>query len=815
MRKIFFLILFIIFSIKLFAQQIVIIDMETSFPVQNVTVKNSNGKYLFHSDQNGLVNIRNFKKKDTLYFSHPDYEDYAITKREILRQNRKVELIKRYQKLDNVILSVSRTKNKKNRIARQVLVIDRNETEKIMPATSGELLNLSGNIMVQKTQGGAGSPVIRGLEANRVLLVIDGVRLNNAISRTGHMHTAISINPLTLERSEIIYGPSSIYGSDALGGVINFYTKTPVINHYKKFSLGLTGKFATVNNETGFHLNTEYSAKNWATSFGVSYADFGNIRMGQNRVHGYKDWGIVKNYSQNDENTYYENSSTNNDLSLQPHTSFNQKDIFNKTVFRLGTRNELIFNTQYNINSPIDRFDKLSQYKNGHLKYAEWHYGEADRLLFSPQLLLHFDSKWLKKAKIILAYQNLNESRIWRKFGSLERDYQVENIKVLSLNADFNTSFSKKRTLSYGLETTYNDVKSVAYSKLLQVNGHQITAYTEGNPVATRYPDGSSNYSSFAAYGNYRFNIGKKSSINTGLRFTQTYVHVNWDDNTFIILPYNNNELANFAFTGNLSYILTLKDWKMSSIFSSGFRSPNIDDIGKIREKKGKVTVPNIYLKPEYALNGEFSLTKFFNKKNFNISADGFYSYLYHYIARDKFELQPGQDKILYNGEWVYTYANVNEGDAEIYGASLTAGGKISNNFILNAGVFYTQGRMIDKKRPMPSIPPVYGNSKLTYKFQNFETTLLYKFMLKKPLEEYDTISGIDNLDESPIDPMTGEYVGFPQWHILNWYGTYHFTKNISINLAVENIFDIHYRPFASSVSAPGRNIKVQFTTKL
>ncbi len=814
MKKNYYILLFIFSTLKIFSQQIVIVDMETSFPIKNVTIKSIDSKYLFHTDKSGLINIRNFRKKDTIYFSHPDYDDYAITKREILNQKNKVELIKKYQKLDNVILSVSRTKSKKNRIAKQVLIIDRNETQKMMPATSGDLLRLSGNVMVQKTQGGAGSPIVRGLEANRVLLVIDGVRLNNAISRTGHMHTSISINPLTLERTEIIYGPSSIYGSDALGGVINFYTKTPVINRYKKFSLGLTGKFALVNNETGFHLNSEYSALNWATSFGFSYADFGNIRMGKNRLHSYSDWGVVKEYSQNDENHYYENSSNNNDLSTQPHTGFNQKDIFNKTVFRLGKRNELILNTQYNISSPIDRFDKLTQLKDGELKYAEWRYGEATRLLFSPQLNLFFDKKWLKKAKIILAYQDLNESRIWRKFGTFERNYQEENVKVLSFNADFNTRLSNKKILSYGLEATYNKVKSVAHSDILQVNGHEITGFTEGNQIQTRYPDGGSNYSSFAAYGNYRFRIGKKSSINTGLRFTQTYVYVNWDDNSFIILPYNNNELANFAFTGNVSYILTLKDWKMSTLFSSGFRSPNIDDIGKIREKKGKVTVPNIFLKPEYALNGEYSITKFFNKKNFNISFDAYYSYLYHYIARDKFELQSGEDRILYNGEWATTYANVNEGDAEIFGGSITMGGKISNQFRLNGGVFYTKGRMIDKKRAMPSIPPLYGNTKLTYKFQNFESAILYRFMLTKPLDEYDIVSGIDNLDESPMD-SNGNYVGFPQWHILNWYSTYHFTKNISIHLAIENIFDIHYREFASSVSAPGRNIKIQFTTKL
>ena len=76
---------------------------------------------------------------------------------------------------------------------------------------------------MQKSQSGGGSPLIRGFEANRVLLVIDGVRMNNAIYRSGHVHNAISIDANSLERTEVIFGPSSVgYGSDALGGVIHF-----------------------------------------------------------------------------------------------------------------------------------------------------------------------------------------------------------------------------------------------------------------------------------------------------------------------------------------------------------------------------------------------------------------------------------------------------------------------------------------------------------------------------------------------------------------------------------------------------------------
>ncbi len=812
-RKLLFYIAIFLFISTLKAQDIVVIDMENSFPITNVTVLSTDDVYIFHTNDNGIVNIRNFKKKDTIIFEHPLYEPYEVTKAEIIKNNFTVELIKKYQKLDNVILSVSRTKSSKKSIAKQVKVIDYNETLKIQPATTADLLESAGNIVVQKTQGGAGSPIIRGLEANRVLLVMDGIRLNNAISRTGHLHTAISINPLILDRTEIIYGPSAIYGSDALGGVINFYTKTPIINNYESISGGAIARYASATDETSFHFNTDLSFRKWASTLAFSYSDFGNIRMGTNRQHGYSDWGIIDFYSTNTETYFDAEPVENTDKSIQPNTAFSQQDFFQKTVYAFGNDNEFIFETQLNLTSDVNRFDKLTETKDGTLKYAEWRYGPAKRLLISPQLRLNFDTKWLKKANIVLAYQDWDESRIYRKFGSLTRNYQEENVKVYSLNADFNTKFTASKIFSYGLEATYNEVKSNAYSKILQVDGHDIVGYTDGPPVPTRYPDGGSHYSSLAAYANYKYILNKKSSFNAGLRFTQTYVSVIWEDNTFITLPYNVNELANFAFTGDVSYIFTPENWKFNFLLSSGFRSPNVDDIGKIREKNGKVVVPNVFLDPEYAYNGETAITRYFNRHKFSISAGFFYSYLYDYIARDKFELQPGQTQILYDGEWVDTYANVNLGDAEIYGGSISFDGKLTHNWSLSGGVFYTHGRMLDQQRPLPSIPPVYGNTKLTYKYVNFETALQYRFMLEKSLDTYDIIGGVDNIEESPIDPVTGEYLGFPKWQIFNWYGTYHFNKNFSVDVAVENIFDIHYKEFASAISAPGRNLKFQIVT--
>jgi hemoglobin/transferrin/lactoferrin receptor protein len=93
------------------------------------------------------------------------------------------------------------------------------------PQTSADLLANSGHVFVQKSQLGGGSPMIRGFSTNRVLITVDGIRLNNAIFRGGNVHNVISINPFNIEKTEIILGSGSvIYGSDAIGGVMNFYT---------------------------------------------------------------------------------------------------------------------------------------------------------------------------------------------------------------------------------------------------------------------------------------------------------------------------------------------------------------------------------------------------------------------------------------------------------------------------------------------------------------------------------------------------------------------------------------------------------------
>ena len=133
--------------------------------------------------------------------------------------------------LREVVVSASRWEQEIKNVPARVTGISSKSNEFTNPQTTADMLQNTGQIFVQKSQAGAGSPVLRGFETNRVLLVVDGIRMNNAIYRGGHVQDVITLDNAILDKTEVLFGPSStMYGSDALGGVIHFYTKNPKLN---------------------------------------------------------------------------------------------------------------------------------------------------------------------------------------------------------------------------------------------------------------------------------------------------------------------------------------------------------------------------------------------------------------------------------------------------------------------------------------------------------------------------------------------------------------------------------------------------------
>ena len=822
MRNIIFIFFFLINGYA-FSQKVKILDKKTGKIVRNVTVYNEALTINLSSDNNGFVNVSDFNENETIVFSHISYALLKVKKARLLKQKFIVNLTNQSEQLDEVVLSVFKKEEKTNRIAEQIAVVSARDIQKRSPQTSADLLATIPGIKVQKSQFGGGSPVIRGMESNRILLVVDGVRMNNAIYRKGHLQSSITVAPNMLDKTEVVFGPSSVvYGSDALGGVIHYYTKTPKLSEEKEVKSQLFSRFSSVNQETTTNVSAELSFSNWASFTSISYSDFGDLKTGSNRNHGFDDWGKVFYYSKNINGNYSENPTKNSDPEILRNTGYTQTDVLQKFFVPLSKNTDLKVNLQYSTSSDVPRFDRLTELSDetdvSDLKFAEWYYGPQDRLLISSQLLINPNKNWLEKGAVTVAYQNIGESRIQRKFGSLDRSYREETVNVFSVNGDFSISLTedKKRAISYGFEFAYNDVASNSYGKTLNIVNGEIDGFSDDFKVQSRYPDGGSNYMSSAVYIDYRQDVSSKSTLNSGIRFTNTNLNATWIDETFIVLPDNDINANYSAVTATIGYVFRPdKNWQLNSVISSGFRSPNIDDVGRVREKSGNVTVPNIDVKPEFAYNAEVGVQKYFNDKKFRFGATLFYTLLDSYIIRDEFTIN-GSSQVEFDGELGNVVANQNRGNAYITGYTANYLGKISNTWNTTGFITYTKGRTYDTEEPMSSIPPLFGQFGLNYKKDKIELGADLRFNSKKDIADFNFREGIDNHDLTPVVDMDAtsdvdKYYGTPSWMTVGVNGSYLLNDKFSVQARLSNLFDEHYIEFASGVSSPGRNLSLSF----
>jgi hemoglobin/transferrin/lactoferrin receptor protein len=820
MKNLFFTIILFLSGVTL-AQKVKVLDQQTGKIIKNTSIFNDKETINITTDINGFADISEFKDTEIVVFSHLSYAVLRVKKAVIKSRNYIIYLTKESEQLDEVVISLFKKEEKTARIAEQIAVLNARDIQKISPQTSADLLATIPGIKVQKSQFGGGSPVIRGMESNRVLLVVDGVRMNNAIYRKGHLQSSITVTPNMLDKTEVVFGPSSVvYGSDALGGVIHYYTKTPKLSQENEVESQLFSRFSTVNQEVTTNVSAEVRRKNWASLTSVSYSDFGDLKAGTNRSHGFNDWGRVHFFSENTNGNYSENPTENSNSNIQRNTGYKQTDLLQKFFVPLSKDTDLKVNLQYSTSSDIPRFDRLVELKDGELKFAEWFYGPQKRFLASTQFILNPSKKWVESGIITAAYQNIQESRIQRKFGSLDRSYREEMVAVYSLNGDFSIAITedKRRTLSYGFEFAYNDVNSNAIGKELNIVNGEIAGFSNNFKVQSRYPDGGSNYSSAAVYVDYRQDLNSKSTLNSGIRFTNTNLNATWIDQTFIQLAETIIHANHSAVTATMGYVYKPnKNWQINSVVSSGFRSPNIDDIGRVREKAGNVTVPNIHVTPEFAYNAEIGVQKYFNDKKFRFGANIYYTLLDNYIQRDfVYNSDGSMQQVEFDNEFGNAVSNQNKDKAYITGYTANYLGKISNAWRTSGFVTYTKGRTYDTNEPMSSIPPLFGQFEVNYKLDKLELGAALRFNSKKDIADFNITEGIDNHDLTPIvnanaTEQIAIYAGSPSWVTVGLNGRFVVSDNFSLLARFDNLLDQHYIEFASGVASPGRNLSISF----
>jgi len=253
--------------------------------------------------------------------------------------------------IKEVVISVTRNEEEQLKTSQQVDIIKSKTIKFLNTQTTADLLQAGGSLFVQRSQQGGGSPVIRGFEASRVLLMIDGVRMNNLIYRSGHLQNIITTDQNSLERIEVLFGPSSTaYGSDALGGVVHLYTLRPVLNKTKGNALF---RYGAVNNEFSAHADINIGSKKWASLTSFTYSQFGDLLMGKSKGTYDIVWG--KKYFYADRINGQDSMLTNPDPYRQLYTGYEQYDVVQKILFAPNDQNTHILNLQLSNTGDLPR----------------------------------------------------------------------------------------------------------------------------------------------------------------------------------------------------------------------------------------------------------------------------------------------------------------------------------------------------------------------------------------------------------------------------------------------------------------------------
>lgn len=715
------------------------------------------------------------------------------------------DTLSKSKNLDEVIIYSNKFAERKKNIVQKIDVITERQIAQSNSQNTGDLLMNTGNVFVQKSQQGGSSPVIRGFEASRVLLVIDGSRMNNAIYRSGHLQNAITVDQNMLERVEVLYGPAStIYGSDALGGVVHFRTKMPKLSLTGKtlFTGSAFARYSTANKEKTVHLDVSAGGKRFGWLQSYNFSDFGDTRMGGSYLKKYPNFGRRSQYvaTINGIDSIVKNS----DDRIQKFSGYSQWDITQKLLFKQSDKTSHTLNLQYSNSTNVPRYDRLQDVRSGRLRFAEWYYGPQLRGLAAYELNKESEG-FFNSIKASLNYQYIEESRHQRDYSRYDRlDNRMEKVHVWAFGLDGRKVW-KNHEITLGVDGQLNDVTSRAVRKNI------ITGAV--SPLDTRYPNGDNKLNNVGAYGQHTLKMKEgRWVLNDGIRVQATALRSTIADNSFFNLPFTKIEQENLAFTGNLGIIyIPSSDFRLAAGLSSGFRAPNVDDAARIFESNTasrQLVVPNPDIQPEYTYNGDITIAKTIVQK-VRFEATGYYTLFRNAISLAPFRLH-GQDSLDYNGTRVKVLANRNINKAFLYGFNASISADLSEALVFSSNINYTYGRLqpaVGTEVPLDHIPPLFGRTGIicTHKIVTIDAYALYNGW--KRIKDYNP-SGEDNAQYATAD-------GTPSWFTLNLKSAWVINQHISLQAGIENILDRNYRYFASGFSAPGRNIMLSLRGRL
>ncbi len=795
------IILTLFLYISVSAQTVTILDKSTGGFIKNVAIFSNETSFTALSNEAGEFDMSEFTGRN-LVFQHTGYYTKECEV-DIIKSNSYVVLLKpRVIQLSQFVISANKWEQPKEEVPSKITTISKENIRRYNPQTAADVLASSNEVYVQKSQMAGGSPMIRGFSTNSVLMVVDGIRLNNAIYRTGNIQNAINIDPNILEGMEIIFGPGSVmYGSDALGGVMDFHIIKPKYSSSEKTEISGNGmmRYNSSNNEKTLHADVSIAKNNFSSFTSITYSDFEHLQMGfkgNDNEQYLRSW-YVKRIDGAD------SIFINEDPNTQIESAYNQYHLTQKLQWRTKKNAELSYLFYYSATSDLPRYDQLRILSNGDPKYAEWNYGPQNLMINSLTATFSNPKRLYSHAKITSSWQNYHESRHSRKFNKTNLLSQYEKVGIATINADFEKSLRVGTGIVYGAEVLYNGLNSEAEERNIETD-----LYSE-DFVLTRYPDGKNHWYSAAMYAGLRHKINN-FILTTGIRYSYVGIKSTFE-HEFYMNTFGYNELINKNGSINGSLGATWKAGKGTIFYlngSSGFHAPNWDGLAKVfTPKKGVVIVPNSELEPEYAYNAELGITQHLFDRRATIEASVYYTYLDNAVVQRDFTLN-GLSQMVVDGDTNKIEAYVNANYAHLYGFNIAIQADLTSHLGFRSHLSYTHGTDADKN-PLRHVAPLFGGSHLVFRHKTITTDLnvIYNGTIKA-----EDLAPSEHGKEYMYAYNENGELWSPSWYTINFNLGWNISESFSVAGNVENILDARYRPYGSGICAPGRSISLNIT---
>jgi hemoglobin/transferrin/lactoferrin receptor protein len=637
---------------------------------------------------------------------------------------------------------------------------NRLQTENIRqtaPTMSAELLRQEEGIFVQKTSHGGGSPIIRGLSAGHILLMIDGFRLNNSVYRLGNHAYMNTVDVNSLSRMEVLRGPASArFGSDALGGVVDMHSQALQFSRKSRYSGRLILGAASADASARARAEMSFAAGPWAVNGGLSYRHFGDLRRGSQSAHRQLEKAT--------------------DGLWQRPTGFANYAADIKLGRRFGDDMQVIAAWQYSRQAEVPRYDK---YENEN--YLQWLYAPRERQLGYIKLIRLTNSGWLQRWDINLAWQRQTEGRKTQTNADAERTEELDRVDTYAITANADTRLGNHE-LSYGFDFYYDHVHS---------QRRRLSQETGAEQLPGRFPD-NADYISGGAYLRDKWQLSRQLFLHLAGRYA-------FQQTDFAVAIVNFAENGNYsqrfsALTGSASlYWQTTEAIFFQAALRQGFRAPNLSDLARLGESKGETyEIPNPDLGPERALSAEIGGG--FNANGLEISLTLYQTWLSDFIDSAPDSLN-GSATIEIDDRIYLLRSKQNLGSAVIYGFEGRLFVPLSGDYYGRGNITYTFGENTTAAEPYSGIPPLHGRLGFGRKDQVYDLELFLR------AADWQRRLSADDLLDSRIPDG-----GSPAWYTVNFRFGIWLSKHLWLNSGVENILDGNYREHRSGVNGPGRN---------